>query len=82
MYLHWKQTITLNTFTATIGGWPHLPGGRGNELLVMSSRLVSLKAHHVRERCTLNLSRAQTSSRRCGGIVKGGGTSSGVFLVT
>ncbi|GFX08595.1 uncharacterized protein TNCV_4170941 [Trichonephila clavipes] len=29
----------------------------------MSSSLVSLNTHHVGERCTLNLSRAQTSSR-------------------
>ncbi|PRD35321.1 UNVERIFIED_CONTAM: hypothetical protein NCL1_11868 [Trichonephila clavipes] len=35
-----------------------------------------------RERCTLNLSRAQTSSRWCGVVVRRGGVSSGVVLVS
>ncbi|GFV46413.1 uncharacterized protein TNCV_3233021 [Trichonephila clavipes] len=33
---------------------------------VMSSSPVSLKTHRVGQRCTLNLSRAETSSRWCG----------------
>ncbi|GFV67882.1 hypothetical protein TNCV_926481 [Trichonephila clavipes] len=35
--------------------------------LVTSSRLVPLKTRRVGQRCTLNLSRAETSSRWCGG---------------
>ncbi|GFV43518.1 uncharacterized protein TNCV_4592421 [Trichonephila clavipes] len=34
--------------------------------LVTSSGLVPLKTRHVGQRCTLNLSRAETSSRWCG----------------
>ncbi|GFU02777.1 hypothetical protein TNCV_402961 [Trichonephila clavipes] len=36
----------------------------------------------VAERCTLNLSRAQASSRWCGLVVRRGGASSGVVHVT
>ncbi|GFV08433.1 uncharacterized protein TNCV_328671 [Trichonephila clavipes] len=39
----------------------------------MSSNLVQLKIRRVGERCALNLSRAQTSSRWCGVKVKRGG---------
>ncbi|GFW56084.1 uncharacterized protein TNCV_374901 [Trichonephila clavipes] len=35
----------------------------------LSSSPVSLKIRHAGERCTLNLSRAQTSSRWCGAVV-------------
>ncbi|GFT57030.1 hypothetical protein TNCV_1690951 [Trichonephila clavipes] len=69
MYLHWKHLMMLNTF-ATAAGWR-----------VISS-LVPLKTHRVKERCRLNLSRAQTSSRWCGVVVRRGGASSGVVLVT
>ncbi|GFV92211.1 uncharacterized protein TNCV_1896471 [Trichonephila clavipes] len=37
----------------------------------MSSSVVPLKTHRVGERCTLNLSRVQTSSRWCGVMVRG-----------
>ncbi|GFS61890.1 uncharacterized protein TNCV_2592081 [Trichonephila clavipes] len=37
---------------------------------VTSSSPVPLKTHRVEERCTLNLSRAQTSSGLCGVVVK------------
>ncbi|GFU85319.1 uncharacterized protein TNCV_2386241 [Trichonephila clavipes] len=40
--------------------------------LVTSSSPVPLKTHRVGERCTLNLSRAQTSSRWCGVVVRRG----------
>ncbi|GFX29749.1 uncharacterized protein TNCV_2750831 [Trichonephila clavipes] len=40
---------------------------------VMSSSRVPLKTHRVGKRCTLNLLRAQTSSRWCGVVVKRGG---------
>ncbi|GFW07613.1 uncharacterized protein TNCV_3917461 [Trichonephila clavipes] len=49
---------------------------------VMSSSPVPLKTRRVGERCTLNLSRAQTSSRWYGVVVRRGGASSGVVLVT
>ncbi|GFU53590.1 hypothetical protein TNCV_3994671 [Trichonephila clavipes] len=39
---------------------------------IMSSSPVPLKTRHVGERCTLNLSRAQTSSCWSGGVVKRG----------
>ncbi|GFV86196.1 uncharacterized protein TNCV_671931 [Trichonephila clavipes] len=40
---------------------------------VINSRLVPLKTHRVGDRCALNLSRAQTSSRWCGVVVRRGG---------
>ncbi|GFU77436.1 uncharacterized protein TNCV_3498101 [Trichonephila clavipes] len=43
---------------------------------------VPLKTHRVEQRCTLNLSRAETSSRWCGVVVRRGGASSGVVHVT
>ncbi|GFT62427.1 hypothetical protein TNCV_4717891 [Trichonephila clavipes] len=48
---------------------------------VMSSSPVLLKTRRVGERCTLNLSRAQTSSHWCGVVVRRVGASSGVVLV-
>ncbi|GFT18176.1 WAP domain-containing protein [Trichonephila clavipes] len=49
---------------------------------VMSSSPVPLKTHRVGQRCTLNLSRAQTSTRWCGVVVRRGGSSSDVVHVT
>ncbi|GFW96262.1 hypothetical protein TNCV_572331 [Trichonephila clavipes] len=49
---------------------------------VMSSSPVPIKPCRVRERCTLNLSRDQTSFRWCGVVVRRGGASSGVVLDT
>ncbi|GFX12261.1 uncharacterized protein TNCV_63071 [Trichonephila clavipes] len=49
---------------------------------VMSSIPVPLKTRRVGQRCTLNLSRAETSSRWCGVVVREGGASSGVVHVT
>ncbi|GFV58922.1 uncharacterized protein TNCV_1826301 [Trichonephila clavipes] len=46
--------------------------------LVTSSSPVPLKTRRVGQRCTLNLSRAETSSRWCGVVVRRGGASSGV----
>ncbi|GFU80824.1 uncharacterized protein TNCV_1032291 [Trichonephila clavipes] len=48
---------------------------------VTSSSPVPLKTRRVGQRCTLNLSRAETSSRWCGGVVRRGGASSGVVQV-
>ncbi|GFV24694.1 uncharacterized protein TNCV_881641 [Trichonephila clavipes] len=41
-----------------------------------------LKTGRVGKRCTINLSRAETSSRWCGVVVRRGGASSGVVHVT
>ncbi|GFW08640.1 uncharacterized protein TNCV_2776611 [Trichonephila clavipes] len=49
---------------------------------VMSSSPVPLKTLRVGERCKLNLSRAQTSFRWCGVVVRRGGASLGVVRVT
>ncbi|GFW41956.1 uncharacterized protein TNCV_6651 [Trichonephila clavipes] len=49
---------------------------------VMSSSPVPLKTRRVGQRCTLNLSKAEMSSRWCGVVVRRGGASSGVVHVT
>ncbi|GFV63968.1 uncharacterized protein TNCV_385431 [Trichonephila clavipes] len=49
---------------------------------VTSSSPVPLNIRRVGQRCTLNLSRAETSSRWCGVVVRRGGASSGVVHVT
>ncbi|GFV13331.1 uncharacterized protein TNCV_4182011 [Trichonephila clavipes] len=49
---------------------------------VTSSRPVPLKTRRVGQRCTLNQSRAETSSRWCGVVVRRRGASSGVVHVT
>ncbi|GFU63999.1 hypothetical protein TNCV_245771 [Trichonephila clavipes] len=49
---------------------------------VMSSSPVPLKTYRVGERCTLNLSRDETSSHWCGVVVRRRGASSGVIHVT
>ncbi|GFT37495.1 uncharacterized protein TNCV_4879421 [Trichonephila clavipes] len=49
---------------------------------VTGSSPVSLKTRRVGQRCTLNLSRAETSSRWCGVVVRRGGANSGVVHVT
>ncbi|GFX81934.1 uncharacterized protein TNCV_2571341 [Trichonephila clavipes] len=49
---------------------------------VTSSSPVPLKTRRVGQRCTFNLSRAETSSRWCGVVVRRGGASSGVVHVT
>ncbi|GFX47676.1 uncharacterized protein TNCV_699301 [Trichonephila clavipes] len=49
---------------------------------VTGSSPVPLKTRRVGQRCTLNLSRAETSSRWCGVVVRRGGASSDVVHVT
>ncbi|GFY19421.1 probable RNA-directed DNA polymerase from transposon X-element [Trichonephila clavipes] len=49
---------------------------------VTSSSPVPLKTRRVGQRCTLNLSRVETSSRWCGVVVRRGGASSSVVHVT
>ncbi|GFW91517.1 hypothetical protein TNCV_3376801 [Trichonephila clavipes] len=53
-----------------------------SDRLVTSSSPVPPKTRREEERCTLNLSRAQTSTRRWGVVVRRGDDSSGVVLVT
>ncbi|GFV05109.1 uncharacterized protein TNCV_223231 [Trichonephila clavipes] len=50
--------------------------------IVTGSSPVPLKTRRVGQRCTLNLSRAETSSRWCGVVVRRGDASSGVVHVT
>ncbi|GFT16705.1 uncharacterized protein TNCV_1333251 [Trichonephila clavipes] len=50
--------------------------------LLTCSSTVPLKTHRVGQRCTLNLSRAETSFRWCGVVVRRWGASSGVVHVT
>ncbi|GFU21539.1 uncharacterized protein TNCV_3827421 [Trichonephila clavipes] len=58
-------------------------GYRTVACLVTSSSPVPLKTRRVGQRYTLNLSRAETSSRWCGVVVRRGvGASSGVVHVT
>ncbi|GFY30204.1 uncharacterized protein TNCV_3091111 [Trichonephila clavipes] len=49
---------------------------------VTGSSPVPLKTRRVGQRCTLNLTRAETSSRWCGVVVRRGGASSDVVHVT
>ncbi|GFX33996.1 uncharacterized protein TNCV_911981 [Trichonephila clavipes] len=49
---------------------------------VMSSSPVPLRTCRVGQRCTLNLSRAETSSHWCGVVVRTGGASSAIVYVT
>ncbi|GFW27677.1 uncharacterized protein TNCV_765591 [Trichonephila clavipes] len=49
---------------------------------VTGSRPAPLETRRVGQLCTLNLSRAETSSRWCGVVVRRGGASSGVVHVT
>ncbi|GFY08676.1 uncharacterized protein TNCV_811091 [Trichonephila clavipes] len=49
---------------------------------VMSLSPVPLKTRRVGERCTLNLSKAQTFSRWCGVVVRRGDACSDIVLVT
>ncbi|GFT05660.1 tigger transposable element-derived protein 4 [Trichonephila clavipes] len=50
--------------------------------LVTSLSPVPLKTHRVGQRCTLNLSKAETSSRWCGVVVRRGGASLDVVHIT
>ncbi|GFV57000.1 uncharacterized protein TNCV_1678811 [Trichonephila clavipes] len=55
---------------------------RTGACFVTGSSPVPLKTRRVGQRCTLSLSRAETSSRWCGVVVRRGGASSGVVHVT
>ncbi|GFS92698.1 uncharacterized protein TNCV_1161241 [Trichonephila clavipes] len=67
------------TLSAAVAEWYRY---RTVACIVTSSSPVPLKTRRVGQRCTLNLSRAETSSRWCGVVVRRGGASSGVVHVT
>ncbi|GFX41064.1 uncharacterized protein TNCV_2217631 [Trichonephila clavipes] len=72
-------TVSLVCLVAAVAEWYRY---RTVACLVTSSSPVPLKTRRVGQRCTLNLSRAETSSRWCGVVVRRGGVSSGVVHVT
>ncbi|GFV92800.1 uncharacterized protein TNCV_1346511 [Trichonephila clavipes] len=73
-------TLDLNTlYVAAVAEWYRY---RTVACLVTSSSPVPLKTRRVGQRCTLNLSRAETSSRWSGVVVRRRGASSGVVHVT
>ncbi|GFW24593.1 uncharacterized protein TNCV_2404581 [Trichonephila clavipes] len=75
-----SQTCSIDSgLVATVAEWYRY---RIVACLVTSSIPVPLKTRRVGQRCTLNLSRAETSSRWCGVVVREGGASSGVVHVT
>ncbi|GFU68563.1 uncharacterized protein TNCV_3064871 [Trichonephila clavipes] len=82
-YTGWVTAMTFNNlqndFVAAVAEWYRHRIVAG---FVTSSSPVSLKTRRVGQRCTLNLSRAETSSRWCGVVVRRGGASSGVVHVT
>ncbi|GFX85810.1 uncharacterized protein TNCV_2472121 [Trichonephila clavipes] len=74
---HLVQTTSI--LTAAVAEWYRY---RTVACFVTGSSPVPLKTRRVGQRCTLNLSRAETSSRWCGVVVRRGGASSGVVHVT
>ncbi|GFY23278.1 uncharacterized protein TNCV_3939741 [Trichonephila clavipes] len=73
------RQLTPFTAVAAVAEWYRY---RTVACLVTSSSPVPLKTRRVGQRCTLNLSRAEMSSRWCGVVVRRGGASSGVVHVT
>ncbi|GFX67981.1 uncharacterized protein TNCV_2288431 [Trichonephila clavipes] len=73
------QLQCLTSTTATVAEWYK---NWTVACLVTSSSPVPLKTRHVGQQCTLNLSRAETSSNWCGVVVRRGGASSGFVHVT
>ncbi|GFW41284.1 uncharacterized protein TNCV_1002771 [Trichonephila clavipes] len=71
--------LSQNFHVAAVAEWYRY---RTVACLVTCSSPVSLKTGRVGQRCTLNLSRAEMSSRWCGVVVRRGGASSGVVHVT
>ncbi|GFW96038.1 uncharacterized protein TNCV_957521 [Trichonephila clavipes] len=75
--LYFKDSVSIEV--AAVAEWYRY---RIVACLVTSSSPVPLKTRRVGQRCTLNLSRAEASSRWCGVVVRRGGASSGVVHVT
>ncbi|GFU18015.1 uncharacterized protein TNCV_3393691 [Trichonephila clavipes] len=78
-YLDFHLTPVLQNKGAAVAEWYRY---RTVACFVTGSSPVPLKIRRVGQRCTLNLSRAETSSRWCGVVVRRGGASSGVVHVT
>ncbi|GFV46112.1 uncharacterized protein TNCV_1256681 [Trichonephila clavipes] len=72
------STLSRRNLQATVVQWYRYRIVAG---FVTSSSPVPLKTRRVGQRCTLNLSRAETSPRWCGKLGEGG-ASSGVVHVT
>ncbi|GFV47323.1 uncharacterized protein TNCV_4829791 [Trichonephila clavipes] len=76
----WVRHLSLTSCSAAVvAEWYRY---RTVACLVTSLSPVPLKTRRVGQRCTLNLSRAETSSRWCGVVVRRGVASSGVVHVT
>ncbi|GFT03443.1 uncharacterized protein TNCV_2986021 [Trichonephila clavipes] len=73
-----KHTSSGTTPGAAVAEWYRY---RTVACLVTSSSPVPLKTRRAGQRCTLNLSRTETSSRWCGVVVRRGGANSGVVHV-
>ncbi|GFS53760.1 uncharacterized protein TNCV_731501 [Trichonephila clavipes] len=71
---HWKL-LQARVRAAAVAEWYRY---RNVACLVTSSSPVPLNTRRVGQRCTLNLSRAETSSRWCGVVVRRGVCGSGV----
>ncbi|GFV63892.1 uncharacterized protein TNCV_3787651 [Trichonephila clavipes] len=83
---HWATAAPTGTgrklplySVAAVGEWYRY---RTVACFVTSLSPVPLKTRRVGQRCTLNLSRAETSSRWCGVVVGRGGAGLGVVHVT
>ncbi|GFX14682.1 uncharacterized protein TNCV_4016801 [Trichonephila clavipes] len=76
---HISDMLNRRRVVAVVAEWSRYRIVAGQ---VTSSSPVPLKTRHVRQRCTLNLSRDQTSSRWCGVVVRRGSANSGIVLVT
>ncbi|GFW60584.1 uncharacterized protein TNCV_569301 [Trichonephila clavipes] len=76
---HIGQRCEISGIVAAVAEWYRHRIVAG---FVTSSSPIPLKTRRVGQRCTLNLSRAETSSRWCGVVVRRGGASSGVVHVT
>ncbi|GFW50616.1 uncharacterized protein TNCV_2889181 [Trichonephila clavipes] len=77
---HTCSTLVIGQHVAAVAEWYRY---RTVACFVTGSIPVPLKTRRVGQRCMLNLSRAETSSRWCGVVVRReGGASSGVVHVT
>ncbi|GFU50243.1 uncharacterized protein TNCV_300781 [Trichonephila clavipes] len=75
-------TLWLNPRVHDVAAVAEWYGYRTVACFVTGSSPVPLKTRRVGQRCTLNLSRAETSYRWCGVVVRRGGARSGVVHVT
>ncbi|GFY15715.1 uncharacterized protein TNCV_1283601 [Trichonephila clavipes] len=76
------RPLALNLWVTAVAALAEWYRYRTMACLVTSSSPVPLKTRRVGQRCTLNLSRAETSSRWCGVVIRRGGASLGVVHVT